>query len=292
MSESGITDFISRAGNGNLSRGGKKWYDKENEAGQIPTRINRAEKCRGVLREPYGQGGFTMLERLKEQVYLANLELPKRGLVTDTWGNVSGFDRETGLIVIKPSGVAYEALTPEELPVVDLTGKVVEGRYIPSSDTPTHLEIYHKFPLVGGIVHTHSPWAAAWAQAGRSIPCYGTTHADHFYGQIPCTRDLSESEIKGAYEKNTGLVILETIGQSDPFRVPGILCAHHGPFAWGTDPARAVQSAVILEEVAKIAYHTERLNPNAQAVNQALLDRHYLRKNGAGAYYGQKTGAR
>lgn len=228
-----------------------------------------------------------MLEALKEKVYEANMELPKRGLVTYTWGNVSGIDRNKGLFVIKPSGVDYECLKPEDMVVMDLEGNKIEGRYQPSSDTPTHLELYKADPEIGGIVHTHSPWATSWAQACRSIPCYGTTHADYFYGSIPCTRGLTGEEINGAYEKNTGLVIIETFRDKDPSGVPGVLCANHGPFTWGKDAANAVHNAVVLEEVAKMAYRTEMLNPKASAAPQVLQDKHYMRKHGPDAYYGQ-----
>lgn len=228
-----------------------------------------------------------MLEALKEKVYEANMELPKRGLVTYTWGNVSGIDRNKGLFVIKPSGVDYECLKPEDMVVMDLEGNKIEGRYQPSSDTPTHLELYKADPEIGGIVHTHSPWATSWAQACRSIPCYGTTHADYFYGSIPCTRGLTGEEINGAYEKNTGLVIIETFRDKDLSGVPGVLCANHGPFTWGKDAANAVHNAVVLEEVAKMAYRTEMLNPKAGAAPQVLQDKHYMRKHGPDAYYGQ-----
>lgn len=220
-------------------------------------------------------------------VYEANMELPKRGLITYTWGNVSGIDREKGLFVIKPSGVEYEDLKPEDMVVVDLEGNVVEGKYKPSSDTATHLELYKAFEKVGGIVHTHSPWATSWAQATRAIPCYGTTHADYFYGAIPCARGLTEEEINGAYEKNTGLVIIETFKGIDPMSIPGVLCSNHGPFTWGKDAKEAVHNAVVLEEVAKMASRTERLNPEVLPAPQVLLDKHYLRKHGANAYYGQ-----
>lgn len=228
-----------------------------------------------------------MLKDLKELVYEANMELPKRGLITYTWGNVSGIDREKGLFVIKPSGVDYDDLKPEDMVVVDLEGNKVEGKYKPSSDTPTHLELYKAFENVGGIVHTHSPWATSWAQAAREIPCYGTTHADYFYGAIPCARSLTAEEINGAYEKNTGLVIIETFKDKDPMSVPGVLCSNHGPFTWGKDAAQAVHNAVVLEEVAKMASRTERLNPNVLPAPQVLQDKHYLRKHGANAYYGQ-----
>ena len=229
-----------------------------------------------------------MLEELKQQVYEANMELPRRGLVTYTWGNVSGIDREKGLFVIKPSGVAYETLKPEDLVVMDLDGNRVEGKYRPSSDTPTHLELYKAFPELGGIVHTHSPWATVWAQAGRSIPSYGTTHADYFYGDIPCARSLTPEEIDEAYETNTSKVIIETFKDRSPVFVPGVLCTNHGPFTWGKDAAEAVHNAVVLEEVAKMAYYTEQVNPGVGQIPQPLMDKHFLRKHGANAYYGQK----
>ena len=228
-----------------------------------------------------------MLEALKKQVYEANMELPRRGLITYTWGNVSGIDRASGLFVIKPSGVDYDELKPEDMVVMDLDGNKVEGDYNPSSDTPTHLELYKAFAEVGGIVHTHSPWATSWAQAGRSIPCYGTTHADYFYGEIPCARSLTEEEINGEYEKNTGLVIIETFEGKNPMHIPGVLCANHGPFTWGTDADNAVHNAVVLEEVAKMACRTEQLMPAVTPAPQVIRDKHFLRKHGANAYYGQ-----
>lgn len=230
-----------------------------------------------------------MLKNLKKQVYEANMELPRRGLITYTWGNVSGIDREKGLFVIKPSGVAYEELTPEDMVVVDLNGKQVDGKYRPSSDTPTHLELYLRFPEVGGIVHTHSPEATAWAQAGRSIPLYGTTHADYFFGEIPCARSLTAEEIEEAYEKNTGAVIVETFQSRDlnPMYTPGILCMNHGPFTWGKNAAEAVHNAVVLEEVAKMAWKTESINPQVKPAPNCIRDKHFYRKHGANAYYGQ-----
>jgi len=228
-----------------------------------------------------------MLEALKQQVYEANMELPKRGLITYTWGNVSGIDRESGLFVIKPSGVEYDDLKPEDLVVMDLNGNKVEGEYNPSSDTATHLELYKAFPEVGGIVHTHSPWATSWAQAGRGIPCYGTTHADYFYGEIPCARSLTADEINSEYEKNTGLVIVETFEGKNPMHIPGVLCSNHGPFTWGKDAANAVHNAVVLEEVAKMACRTEMLKPGVGLAPQVIQDKHFLRKHGANAYYGQ-----
>ena len=229
-----------------------------------------------------------MLEELKQKVFEANMQLPKYGLVTFTWGNVSGIDRESGLVVIKPSGVAYETMSAEDMVVVDLDGKVVEGKYRPSSDTPTHVELYKAFPKVGGIVHTHSSWATSWAQAGRSIPCYGTTHADYMYGEIPCVRNLTQEEIDEGYEKNTGTVIISYFQDRDYEAVPCVLCKNHGPFAWGKDPAQAVHNAVVLEEVAKMAARCELINPHLEPAPQRLLDKHYYRKHGEGAYYGQK----
>ena len=228
-----------------------------------------------------------MLEELKQQVYEANMELPRRGLITYTWGNVSGIDRERGLFVIKPSGVDYDKLQPEDMVVMDLEGNKVEGKYKPSSDTPTHLELYKAFPQIGGIVHTHSPWATSWAQACRSIPCYGTTHADYFYGDIPCARNLTEEEISEAYEKNTGLVIIETFKEKNPVFVPGVLCANHGPFTWGKEGAEAVQNAVVGEEVANLAARTERLRADVPPAPQVIQDKHFMRKHGPNAYYGQ-----
>lgn len=231
-----------------------------------------------------------MLESLKEQVYEANMELPKRGLVTLTWGNVSGIDRESGLIVIKPSGVKYEELTPEKMVVLNLEGETVEGYLNPSSDTKTHLELYKAFPEIGGIVHTHSPYAVAWAQALKDIPCFGTTHADYFYGAVPCTRHLTKEELEEDYEKNTGKVIAETFTERaiDSLAVPGVICADHGPFTWGTNADKAVYHAVVLEEIAKMAMLTCQVNSSPTSAPQYLVDKHYLRKHGANAYYGQK----
>lgn len=228
-----------------------------------------------------------MLEELKQLVYEANMELPARGLITYTWGNVSGIDREKSLFVIKPSGVEYENLHPEDMVVMDLNGNKVEGKLKPSSDTPTHLELYKAFPEIGGVVHTHSPWAASWAQAGRSIPCYGTTHADYFYGEIPCARNLTPEEIETGYETNTGKVIIETFTEKNPSYVPGVLCANHGPFTWGKDAKEAVHNAVVLEEVAKMACRTEMLRPGVQEAPQVIRDKHFMRKHGPNAYYGQ-----
>jgi L-ribulose-5-phosphate 4-epimerase len=231
-----------------------------------------------------------MLEHLKKEVLEANLQLPKHGLVTFTWGNVSGIDREQGLVVIKPSGVPYEELKAEDLVVLNLEGEIVEGTLRPSSDTPTHLALFRAFPQIGGIVHTHSPWATSWAQAGRSIPALGTTHADYFYGEIPCTRPLTQEEIDRAYELETGNVIIETFNKEgmDPVAMPAVLLAGHAPFSWGKDANQAVHNAVVLEEVAKMALQTSQLNPQIQPIDQFLLEKHYLRKHGANAYYGQK----
>lgn len=231
-----------------------------------------------------------MLEQLKQEVFEANLQLPKHGMVTFTWGNVSGIDREQGLVVIKPSGVPYDAMKIEDLVVVDLEGRIVEGNLRPSSDTPTHVALYRAFPNVGGVVHTHSPWATSWAQAGRPIPALGTTHADYFYGEIPCTRELTKEEINRAYELETGNVIIEAFetGGIDPLSMPGVLVSGHAPFCWGKDAKNAVHNAVVLEEVAKMALHTFQLNPHIDSIDQYLLDKHYLRKHGANAYYGQK----
>lgn len=228
-----------------------------------------------------------MLEALKEQVYEANMELWRKGMVIYTWGNVSGIDRESQLVVIKPSGVDYDVMTKDDMVVVDLDGHVVEGHYKPSSDTPTHVVLYKKYPQMGGIVHTHSTWAVTFAQAGMSIPALGTTHADYFYGDVPCTRDLTAEEIDEAYEVNTGKVIVETIGDGDPMAVPGIVVKNHGPFAWGKTPAGSVYNAVVLDKVAEMAYKTMTLNPRVARVPQYLLDKHYFRKHGANAYYGQ-----
>ena len=230
-----------------------------------------------------------MLEELKEKVYLANMELPKRGLVTYTWGNVSGIDREKGLFVIKPSGVEYDELKPSDMVVMDLQGNKVEGDMNPSSDTKTHLVLYNAFPQVGGIVHTHSPYAVAWAQAGEDLPCYGTTHADYFYGSIPCARHLTQAELDEDYEKNTGVTIVETFKERglDPMAVPAVLCFSHGPFTWGKDPAQAVYHSVVLEECAKMGLFTKMINPNAAPAPQRMQNKHYMRKHGPNVYYGQ-----
>ena len=227
-----------------------------------------------------------MLEELKQKVYEANMLLPKHNLVTFTWGNVSGIDRDKGLFVIKPSGVDYETMKPEDMVVVDLDGNKVEGDLNPSSDTETHRIFYQKFPNIGGVVHTHSPWATSWAQAGRSIPCYGTTHADYFFGDIPCARSLTADEINGEYEKNTGIVIAETFEGKNPIYVPGVLCTNHGPFSWGADAAEAVHNAVVMEEVAKMAYRCEHLKKDIEEAPQVLQDKHFFRKHGENAYYG------
>ena len=228
-----------------------------------------------------------MLEELKKKVYEANMELQRKGLVIYTWGNVSGIDREKGLIVIKPSGVDYDTMKAEDMVVLDLEGNVVEGKYKPSTDTPTHLVMYNTYPNIGGVVHTHSEWATTFAQAGLSIPAFGTTHADYFYGDVPCTRDLSDEEINGEYEKETGNVIVETIGDKNPLEIPAIVVKNHGPFTWGKDPDNAVYNAVVLDKVAEMAYKTMTLNRSIESVNQVLLDKHYLRKHGVNAYYGQ-----
>ena len=231
-----------------------------------------------------------MLEQLKQEVYEANMQLPKYGLVTFTWGNVSGIDRESGLFVIKPSGVEYDKLTPDDMVVVDLDGNKVEGKYNPSSDTPTHVVLYNRFPKIGGVVHTHSSWATSWAQAGRGIPCYGTTHADYVYGEIPCVRCLTKQEIEEAYEKNTGVLIADEIEKrkKDYIAVPVVLCKNHGVFAWGKDAGEAVHNAVVAEEVAKMAARCELLNPDVNPIPRELQDKHYYRKHGENAYYGQK----
>ncbi|MBE3030788.1 L-ribulose-5-phosphate 4-epimerase [Sneathia vaginalis] len=227
-----------------------------------------------------------MLEELKKRVYEANMDLPKYNLVKFTWGNVSEIDREKGLFVIKPSGVDYDKLTPDDMVVVDLEGNVVEGRYKPSSDTPTHVELYKAFSKIGGIVHTHSTYATSFAQAGRNIPCYGTTHADSIYGDIPCSRNLTEEEINEAYEKNTGKVIIETFEKLDYMATPTILCKNHGSFSWGENAKKAVYNAVVLEEVAKMAILTEMINKDVKEAPKCIQDKHYNRKHGKNAYYG------
>ena len=232
-----------------------------------------------------------MLEELKKAVYQANMDLPKYGLVTFTWGNVSAIDRESGYFVIKPSGVPYEELRPEDMVVMDLSMNKVEGELNPSSDTATHCELYKAFPAIGGIVHTHSAWATSWAQAGRDIPCYGTTHADYIYGEVPCARSLTKEEIEEAYERNTGILIAEEFQRrnKDYLAVPAVLCKNHGPFTWGKDAHEAVHNAVVLEEVAKMAFRCEHLNPEIAPAPQELQDKHYYRKHGANAYYGQSV---
>ena len=230
-----------------------------------------------------------MLDKLRKEVYEANMELPRRNLVTFTWGNVSGIDRETGIVLIKPSGVEYDELTPDKLVALDLDGNIIEGSLNPSSDTKTHIELYKKYPEIGGIVHTHSTNAVAWAQAQRDIPCYGTTHADYFYGPIPCARSLTKEEIEGAYEANTGKVIIETFTEGDinPMFTPGVLCCNHGVFTWGKNAAEAVHNAVVVEEVARMATLTEMINPKVQPAPDTIRDKHFYRKHGANAYYGQ-----
>ena len=230
-----------------------------------------------------------MLEQLKQEVYEANMLLPKYHLVTFTWGNVSGIDREKGLFVIKPSGVDYDKLIPDSMVVVNLEGEVVEGDYRPSSDTPTHVVLYNRFQEIGGVVHTHSPWATSWAQAGRGIPCYGTTHADYLYGQVPCVRTLTKEEIETAYEKNTGVLIADEFERLavDYLATPAVLCKNHGPFTWGKDAKEAVHNAVVLEEVAKMAARCEQIDPKVNPAPQELQDKHYYRKHGKNAYYGQ-----
>lgn len=230
-----------------------------------------------------------MLEELKKKVYEANMLLPKYGLVTFTWGNVSGIDRNTGYFVIKPSGVEYESLTPDDMVVVDLSCNKIEGKYNPSSDTETHAELYRKWDDIGGVVHTHSTWATSWAQAGRDIPCYGTTHADYFYGPIPCARSLTAEEIDEDYETNTGNVIVETFAERklNPIHVPAVVCRNHGPFTFGKDAAQAVYHAVVLEEVSRMAMFTESINPKVGPAPACILDKHFMRKHGPNAYYGQ-----
>ncbi len=229
-----------------------------------------------------------MLERLREQVLEANLELVRRGLVLYTFGNASGISREEGLVVIKPSGVPYKDMRPEHLVVTDLLGNTVDGHLRPSSDLPTHLVLYNQFPEIGGVAHTHSEYATAWAQARRPIPCFGTTHADYFHGEVPVTAELNDSEIAQDYEKNTGHVIVRTLQSTDPLATPGILVANHGPFAWGKDARTAAHNAAVLESIARMAFFTLGINAAAQPVGSALLDKHYLRKHGKNAYYGQE----
>ncbi|MDY9919397.1 MAG: L-ribulose-5-phosphate 4-epimerase [Proteiniphilum sp.] len=227
------------------------------------------------------------IQELKQQVFQANLDLVKHGLVIFTWGNVSGIDREKGWVVIKPSGVSYDDMKAEDMVVVDLEGNIVEGKLKPSSDTPTHVELYKAFPSIGGIVHTHSTYATAWAQAGCDIPNIGTTHADYFSGDIPCTRDMTEPEVKGEYEKETGAVIIERFSELNPAHIPGVLVKNHGPFSWGKDPHEAVHNAVVMEQVAKMAFIAYQVNPTL-TMNELLIQKHFFRKHGPGAYYGQK----
>lgn len=228
------------------------------------------------------------MERLRQQVYDANMALPRYGLVTFTWGNVSAIDRERGWVAIKPSGVAYETMTPDDIVIVDLSGKVLHGCLHPSSDTATHLALYRRYSALGGVVHTHSTHATAWAQAGRAIPALGTTHADYFAGDIPCTRALTEQEVREDYELNTGRVIIETLGDADPLHTPGIAVYQHGPFAWGKDAADAVHNAVVMEEVARMAWIACGINPHLKPIDDYLLEKHFLRKHGPDAYYGQR----
>jgi L-ribulose-5-phosphate 4-epimerase len=227
-----------------------------------------------------------MLEQLKQDVFKANLELVNHGLVIFTWGNVSGINRDEGLVVIKPSGVSYSTMKSSDMVVVDLKGKVIEGILKPSSDLATHLELYRSFPNIGAVVHTHSEWATSWAQAGLGIPCLGTTQADYFYGEIPCTRKMTDSEINGDYELETGRVIVECLKDLDPMKTPAILVNNHGPFSWGKDPVDAVHNAVVMEEVAKMAFRTISLNPQT-TMQQVLINKHFFRKHGTNAYYGQ-----
>ncbi|MBI9016362.1 MAG: L-ribulose-5-phosphate 4-epimerase [Phycisphaerae bacterium] len=229
-----------------------------------------------------------MLEDLKKQVCQANHELKEHNLVIYSWGNVSGIDRQQGIIAIKPSGIAYDDLTPGKIVLVDLDGKKVEGELKPSSDTPTHLELYRQFKDIGGVCHTHSTYATIWAQSCRGIPCFGTTHADYFYGPVPVTSELTKEQIESNYELNTGKVIIERFAQLDPLQVPAVLVANHGPFAWGASTSQAVENAVVLEQTAKMALGTIRINPDQPAISKVLLDKHFLRKHGKNAYYGQK----
>jgi L-ribulose-5-phosphate 4-epimerase len=230
-----------------------------------------------------------MLEKLKNTVFEANLELVENGLVIHTWGNVSGRDRESGLIVIKPSGVRYDVMKPGDMVVIDLDGNVIEGKYRPSTDAPTHLLLYNSFESIGGVVHTHSSYATSWAQAGRAIPPFGTTHADHFYGEVPCTRLLTQKETEGDYEINTGKIIVEKLGEADPMTIPSVLVNGHGPFCWGRDAENAVYNAVALEEIAKMAFYTVLLG-KTEPIDKFLLDKHFKRKHGKDAYYGQDKG--
>jgi L-ribulose-5-phosphate 4-epimerase len=228
------------------------------------------------------------IDDLKREVWRANMELVERKLVLYTWGNVSAIDRECGIVVIKPSGVDYGAMKPEQMVVLSLDGRQIEGTLRPSSDAPTHLALYHAFPGIGGVAHTHSSWATVWAQAGRGIPCYGTTHADYYYGQVPCTRPMTPEEIQEQYEANTGSVIVEAFSGVDPLEIPAVLVFQHGPFTWGKNAAKAVESSAVLEQVAQMAHASELCNPKVRPIQRELLDRHFLRKHGANAYYGQK----
>jgi L-ribulose-5-phosphate 4-epimerase len=228
-----------------------------------------------------------LLSALREEVLEANLELVRRGLVLYTFGNASGISREDNLVAIKPSGVPYEEMKPEHLVITDLDGKIIEGKLRPSSDLPTHLLLYQSFPKIGGVAHTHSEYATAWAQARKPIPCFGTTHADYFYGPVPVTADLTKEEIESEYEKNTGVAIVRAFEKLDPAAIPAVLVANHAPFAWGPDPRSAAHNAVILESVARMAYFTTGINPGSQVVGRVLHDKHYLRKHGTHAYYGQ-----
>lgn len=227
------------------------------------------------------------MQQLKQQVFEANMALPRHGLVTFTWGNVSGIDRERQCIAIKPSGVAYETMSADDMVIVDMNGVVIEGKYRPSSDTATHLALYKKYPELGGVVHTHSTHATAWAQAGLSIPALGTTHADYFFGDIPCSRPLTCEEVQGEYELNTGKVIIETLGEINPLRTPGIVVYQHGPFAWGKNVEDAVHNAVVMEEVARMAWIAREINPQLKPIDSYLMNKHFQRKHGANAYYGQ-----
>lgn len=233
-----------------------------------------------------------MLEKLKQEVWEANLQLTHFRLVVFTWGNVSGVDRERGLVAIKPSGVDYEVMTAEDIIITDMDGHIIEGNLKPSSDLPTHLELYKAWPQIGGVAHTHSRWATVFAQAGRGIPPLGTTHADYFYGEIPCTRPMSDTEIKGEYERETGRVIIERFAGLSPARIPAALVVNHGPFAWGKDPREAVHNSVVMEELAFMAWHNLVMQPALADMPQILMDKHYLRKHGSNAYYGQSGGIR
>ena len=256
---------------------------------QLELRSNYFSCIKHTIKINYG-AKLKMLEILKEKVFRANLELPKYGLVTLTWGNVSAIDRENSLVVIKPSGVEYDSMTAEDMVVIDLNGNVVEGKWKPSSDTPTHLVLYKAFPNIGGIVHTHSRNATSWAQAGLDIPALGTTHGDYFYGDIPCTRKMTPEEIAGEYEKETGNVIVETFEGKNADDIPAVLVNSHGPFTWGYDAENAVHNAVVLEELAFMAFQAKMLNPSLGVMQSELLDKHYLRKHGSNAYYGQGRG--